>query len=231
MIGAGAQYGAEQAAARAARRAGTAAGRRSRGAISRHPWITGALVAVVAWNALGPGASAQPGQDEGDPFVDAAAIAAMCAATPAQCAPAPAPAGKPPATKGGLATVHAYPGSITVAASIAPQVQRLLNDAHAAGVDLGGWGARTPGDQLRLRRAHCGTSNYATYDMPASQCSPPTARPGQSMHEKGLAIDFTCGGLTVSEPTACWSWLHAHAAGYGLKPLASEPWHWSTSGK
>ena len=35
-------------------------------------------------------------------------------------------------------------------------------------------GGRRSG-QMELRRAHCGTSDYAVYQMPPSQCSPPTA--------------------------------------------------------
>jgi len=86
-------------------------------------------------------------------------------------------------------------------------------------------------EQIALRRAHCGSSDYAIYQAPSSACSPPTARPGTSMHEKGLAIDFTCGGGgTISQGSACFGWLDGHAAGHGLHNLPSEPWHWSTMG-
>ncbi|HEY6414679.1 MAG TPA: D-alanyl-D-alanine carboxypeptidase family protein [Acidimicrobiales bacterium] len=160
-----------------------------------------------------------------------AALAAQLAAAappptqdvaPSQITPAP----------GGLATVSCPGGgSITVAGSISGNVQALLNDAAASGVMLCGGGYRDPQEQIELRRAHCGTSNYAIYQMPASQCSPPTAVPGTSMHEQGLAIDFTCGGGgTVSSGDECWGWLQANAVGYGLYNLPSEPWHWSTNG-
>lgn len=141
---------------------------------------------------------------------------------PSQIAPAP----------GGLATVSCpVGGSITVAGSISGNVQALLNDAAADGVMLCGGGYRDPQEQIELRMAHCGTSNYAIYEMPASQCSPPTAIPGTSMHEQGLAIDFTCnGGGTVSTGDECWDWLQANAVGYGLYNLPGEPWHWSTNG-
>jgi D-alanyl-D-alanine carboxypeptidase len=141
---------------------------------------------------------------------------------PSQIAPAP----------GGLATVTCpVGGSITVAGSISVNVQALLDDAAADGVMLCGGGYRNPEEQIQLRMAHCGTSNYAIYQMPASQCSPPTAIPGTSMHEQGLAIDFTCnGGGTVSTGDECWDWLQANAAGYGLYNLPSESWHWSTNG-
>jgi peptidoglycan hydrolase CwlO-like protein len=160
-----------------------------------------------------------------------AALAAQLAAVaqppaqdvaPSQIAPAP----------GGLATVTCpVGGSITVAGSISGSVQALLNDAAADGVMLCGGGYRDPQEQIELRMAHCGTSYYAIYQMPASQCSPPTAIPGTSMHEQGLAIDFTCnGGGTVSTGDECWDWLQANAVGYGLYNLPSEPWHWSTNG-
>jgi LAS superfamily LD-carboxypeptidase LdcB len=133
---------------------------------------------------------------------------------------------------GGLATVTCPGGgSITVAGSIAGNVQSLLDAAAAAGVMLCGGGYRDPQQQIELRMAHCGTSDYAIYEMPSSECSPPTARPGSSMHEVGLAIDFTCnGGGTVSSGDTCFSWLSANAANYGLYNLPSEPWHWSTNG-
>jgi hypothetical protein len=165
-------------------------------------------------------------------------IAAQQAALAAQLPPAPAPSGDGSPTAiasvpGGLATV-ACPGggSITVAGSIAGQVAALLGAANAAGVQLCGGGYRDPQEQIALRMAHCGTSNYAIYQMPSSQCDPPTAPPGTSQHEVGLAIDFTCnGGGTVSRGTNCFSWLSAHAADYGFFNLPEEPWHWSTTGR
>ena len=51
--------------------------------------------------------------------------------------------------------------------------------------------------KIGARQAHCGGSQYAVYAMPSYQCHPPTAPPGASMHERGLAIDFTYGGTTI----------------------------------
>jgi LAS superfamily LD-carboxypeptidase LdcB len=160
-----------------------------------------------------------------------AALAAQLAAAAPPPAQDVAPSQITPAP-GGLATVSCPGGgSITMAGSISGNVQALLNDAAADGVTLCGGGYRDPQEQIELRRAHCGTSNYAIYEMPASQCSPPTAIPGTSMHEQGLAIDFTCNdGGTVSSGDECWDWLQANAVGYGLYNLPSEPWHWSTNG-
>ncbi len=120
---------------------------------------------------------------------------------------------------------------IWVHSSIADNIRRLLADSAAAGVPLAGGGFRDPAGQIRVRKNNCGTSNYAIYEMPSSQCRPPTARPGSSMHERGLAIDFTYNGRIIgSRSGAAWNWLSANASSYGLRNLPSEPWHWSTSG-
>jgi hypothetical protein len=116
---------------------------------------------------------------------------------------------------------------ITVHTSIAGQLDSLIGAAQADGLSLSGSGYRNPQQQIELRRQHCGTSQYAIYEMPSSQCSPPTARPGTSMHEVGLAVDFAnCS----SRSSACFQWLSANAATYGFFNLPSEPWHWSIDG-
>jgi LAS superfamily LD-carboxypeptidase LdcB len=121
-------------------------------------------------------------------------------------------------------------GSITVDGSLAANLSALLGAASAAGLNMCGGGYRDPAQQVALRRAHCGSSDYAIYQAPSSACSPPTARPGTSMHEQGLAIDVTCGGGTISRGSGCFGWLQGHAGGYGLHNLPSEPWHWSVDG-
>ena len=118
----------------------------------------------------------------------------------------------------------------TVAASIAEQVEGLLAAAEADGIVFGGGGYRSSDGQVATRRANCGPSNYDIYEKPASQCSPPTARPGLSMHEQGLAIDFTQDGRILSRSSSGYTWLKANAGRYGLRNLPSEPWHWSTNG-
>lgn len=123
--------------------------------------------------------------------------------------------------------------------SILQQVEALCAAAAADGVNLTGSGWRDSSRQIELRRAHCGESQYAIYEMPASQCRPPTARPGTSMHEKGLAIDFSgiseCparqGGSCAAPGNQKWEWLHANASKYGLQQLDSEAWHWSVNGR
>jgi LAS superfamily LD-carboxypeptidase LdcB len=127
-----------------------------------------------------------------------------------------------------LATTH----GITVAESIVDQLDRMLSSADADGMSFSGGGYRDSQQQVALRRAHCGSSDYDIYEKPASECSPPTAQPGTSMHEQGLAIDFTVGGRVISSRSSPgYQWLAAHAAAYGFYNLPSEPWHWSTNGR
>jgi hypothetical protein len=120
-------------------------------------------------------------------------------------------------------------GRITVAASIADNLQSLLNAASGDGVSLCGGGYRSSQDQVEARKRN-GCPDI--YNAPASSCHPPTARPGQSMHERGLAVDFTCngGGVISSHSSPCYQWLSGHAGSYGFHNLPSEPWHWSTNG-
>ena len=125
----------------------------------------------------------------------------------------------------------AWVGGIRVHESIANKVQDLLEHAARDGIRLAGGGYRSAASQIALRRAHCGTSEWAIYQRPAYQCRPPTARPGRSMHERGLAIDFRHNGRSIgSRNSTAFRWLKANAKTYGLHNLPSEPWHWSTNG-
>ena len=120
---------------------------------------------------------------------------------------------------------------ILVNAQVADRLQAMLSSAAGDGIILSGGGYRNSSSQVALRRAHCGSSQYALYAMPAYQCRPPTARPGASMHERGLAIDFSHGGALISSRSSrAYKWLAAHASSYGFYNLPSEPWHWSTNG-
>jgi hypothetical protein len=65
--------------------------------------------------------------------------------------------------------------------------------------------------------------------------SPRAARPGNSMHEWGLAMDLRCAGkdgkiLSMSQNTKCLTWMRNNAAKYGVYNLPTEPWHWSSNG-
>ena len=133
----------------------------------------------------------------------------------------------PPGSDIELVTV----GGITVNALVEDQVEGILAAMSARGFNLGGGGYRSIESQIRLRRANCGTSDYAIWEMPASQCRPPTARPGLSQHELGLAIDFTINGRVIrSRDTDVFRALAEVAPQFGFFNLPSEPWHWSTTG-
>jgi septal ring factor EnvC (AmiA/AmiB activator) len=137
-----------------------------------------------------------------------------------------------PGPSGNLRTVQ----GITVAASLAPQLEALLNAARADGIVLGGSGYRSPEITARLRAVN-GCPDI--YNSPASSCRVPTARPGSSEHEKGLAVDFTYRGQTICFPSPgsrchgnpAFDWLRANAGRFGLYNLSSEAWHWSTTGR
>jgi LAS superfamily LD-carboxypeptidase LdcB len=131
-----------------------------------------------------------------------------------------------------LANAHGPSGcSITVNERIVDNLQRLLDAAGGDGVSMCGGGYRSSDQQVALRRAHCGSSNYDIYEKPSSECHPPTAPPGTSMHEQGLAVDFTYDGSVISShDSPAYRWLDAHASSYGFYNLPSEPWHWSVNG-
>jgi peptidoglycan hydrolase CwlO-like protein len=120
---------------------------------------------------------------------------------------------------------------IVVHTSIASQLEGLLAAASASGIVLGGSGYRDINRQIELRRQNCGSSHYAIYEMSPDQCRPPTARPGASKHEQGLAVDFTYNGSTISSRSSpAFQWMAANAGRFGFINLPSEPWHWSVGG-
>ena len=138
-------------------------------------------------------------------------------------------------SRGGAVAAVAPGGSVSlrnvrgiwVHESMAGSLEDLLAAAEADGIRYGGGGYRDPEDQRRLRQANCPDPETS----PASSCSPPTARPGQSMHERGLAVDFTYGGRIISSRSSPgYKWLDQNASRFGLYNLPSEPWHWSTNG-
>ncbi len=122
-------------------------------------------------------------------------------------------------------------GGITVNAQIASNVQGLLNKSISDGLKLTGGGFRTMQQQISLR-----TSNGCpdVYDAPADRCRTPTARPGYSNHQMGLAIDFSSSGSLIrSKSSSGFIWLNndLNAKNYGLFNLPSEPWHWSVDAR
>lgn len=119
---------------------------------------------------------------------------------------------------GPLSNVH----GIIVSSAIAGNVRALLDHAQRDGIVLRGSGFRSNKRQTELYDQNC----------PNGVCKIPTAVPGTSMHEKGLAIDFTHNGASITTRSSpAFRWLAANAGRYGLSNLPSEPWHWSTTGR
>ena len=100
-------------------------------------------------------------------------------------------------------------------------VENLIAEAAQLGVTVTlSSGFRTREQQIALRRAHCGTSQYDIYDKPSSQCSPPTARPGTSMHEVGWAVDFTNTDAVIAMVESLAPRYRMH------RTVAGERWHY-----
>jgi hypothetical protein len=122
-------------------------------------------------------------------------------------------------------------GAFTVHVSIADNTQAMLNAACADGITFEGAGWRSPESQINLRRQHCGPTHDDIYNKPSEDCRPPTARPGNSMHERGKAIDFAMGGRGLTKASRGYRWLAINAKRFGYYNLPSEPWHWSVNGR
>jgi D-alanyl-D-alanine carboxypeptidase len=116
---------------------------------------------------------------------------------------------------------------VTVHRSLGYPFRRMLDDAKADGIALSGGGFRTRERQIELRKIN-GCPDV--YTAPASSCRVPTAIPGRSLHEIGLAVDITSGGKTITAKSPAFRWLVAHAGAYGFVNLPAEAWHWSITG-
>ncbi len=121
---------------------------------------------------------------------------------------------------------------VVVDVTIAGQVAAMMAAADSAGLHLSGGGFRSYAQQVELRRQHCGGSSYDISQRPPGECSPPTAPPGTSMHQWGLAVDWSnARSLIANHSNPAWQWLSSNAGRFGFANLPSEPWHWSTSGR
>ncbi len=123
-------------------------------------------------------------------------------------------------------------GGVRVNAAWSEAVVQMLEAASADGIIIEGSGYRTSQKQIELRKQNC--PNWAT--STPGECRPPTARPGASNHELGLAIDVTeifreCGkDASVCPSNPVFRWLTDNAGQFGIKKLGSEAWHWSIDG-
>ncbi|MEV4346796.1 M15 family metallopeptidase [Actinoplanes sp. NPDC049596] len=115
----------------------------------------------------------------------------------------------------------------TVHHSVSFAYRRMVDDAKKAGIAISGGGFRTKQRQIELRKIN-GCPDV--YTAPSSSCRVPTAVPGRSLHELGLAVDITSGGKSLTSKSPAFKWLQQHADEYGFVNLPSEPWHWSITG-
>src|SRR5262245_32158665 len=108
-----------------------------------------------------------------------------------------------------------------MAGTLNAELQRRFNALSAAakkaGYNIGiGSGYRTVEEQMQLRKDN-GCPDI--WQSPASSCHIPTAIPGRSNHNHGLAIDFT--GSDEAD-----AWVAANASRFGLHlPVQGENWH------
>ncbi|MDE2030677.1 MAG: M15 family metallopeptidase [Patescibacteria group bacterium] len=146
---------------------------------------------------------------------------------------------------GGVRKVGTTGGNFIFCSAYASKLQQMFSDAYHANpsIFLSGGGFRTHDSQIALRNKNCPDPKLT---VPSSSCHPPTARPGTSNHEQGLAVDLTCDGELINWQTnksahdyqpkfpinqktkKCFDWLASNAGNYGFKNLSSENWHWST---
>lgn len=108
------------------------------------------------------------------------------------------------------------------------QVKSILKESRAQGLPMGlNSTFRGCAEQGSLRSSNCGGDT----SLPAEACSPPTEKPGESLHNYGMAIDFKCDDSPTFEKSSCYTWLKANASKYKLQQRAEEPWHWSFTGR
>ncbi len=153
------------------------------------------------------------------------------------------PSGVSSACPGGMITINTVnQNGLLACKDIAENFKNMVAAAKKDGIILTAYGGRTMESQIALRKKNCGgSSQYNVYEKPSGQCKPPTARPGKSMHQLGLAFDIGENGKTICYPNKssicknkgdkAFLWLEKNAGTYKLFNLPSEAWHWSVNGK
>jgi hypothetical protein len=117
-------------------------------------------------------------------------------------------------------------GDFTVNAAISSRVQHLIDGVASDGIVLHGSAFRNADEQIALRKQNCGTSHYAIYEMPSSQCSPNTAIPGTSKHEQGNALDISGVGGYGTRTFRTIGKYAVHPDVKLVNRVPGEYWHW-----
>ena len=124
-----------------------------------------------------------------------------------------------------LCRVHGF----RVNTLIAVAVNNMYNLAKQQNKKFTGGAFRTMEEQIHLRKVN-GCPDI--YNAPSSSCDTPTARPGYSNHQMGLAMDISYNGnLIRSRSNPGFVWLRQNAGKFGFKNFPKEAWHWSVDGK
>lgn len=213
--------------------------RRRSGAAAACLIAVGAIVGGNGWSSVSQDTDERPTRMSTSPLAAAdPATAASSAGAPDSAAldpddflpplsiPEPQPLEIEPEIVTGPPALENVDG-IVVHQRLAPFLRTLLAQAEVAEVSLEGGGYRDRAAQQRLRIQNCPDP----VNSPPSSCSPPTARVGESLHEYGLAIDFTSAGqLIVDRTHPAYRFLQANAGQFGLVVHPQEPWHWSFGG-
>lgn len=138
---------------------------------------------------------------------------------------------------GGVSSTLTKGGSFIFCTAYASKLQAMFVQAYTDGYIISGGGFRTYDEQVAARTTNCPAPILT---VPASSCKPPTAIPGTSNHEQGLALDLKCDGFLINwddqqkkytktpATKKCFDWLTTNASKYGFSNLAIENWHWST---
>ncbi|PID30837.1 hypothetical protein CR973_01165 [Candidatus Saccharibacteria bacterium] len=139
-------------------------------------------------------------------------------------------------SNGGGGVVGAH-GDLVVNARISANTVAMFKDAKASGLTLSAAsGYRSMQHSIELcdnnaacracyRNNSCNRNSYYA-----------VAKPGDSNHQMGIAIDFAGTGIKlvgascnnrVKDPSSpVWNWLYNNAEKYGFRQLAGESWHW-----
>lgn len=153
--------------------------------------------------------------------------------TEAPTTPTPAPSGSTGTITKDKTSEIPGAGGVRIATENLAAFNAMVAAAQKDGINLlpisSGW--RDPEQQIALRKQNCPDWQ----NSPSSSCSPPTAKPGTSNHEKGNAIDFGSMCFAKKSVPTCpgnkrWDWLRKNAQNFKFYQLPSEAWHWSTTG-
>lgn len=105
-----------------------------------------------------------------------------------------------------------------VASIISQRTVNMIAAAKGDGVTLAGSGFRSYEEQKSI------------YDSRGCPCSGLVATPGNSNHERGLAIDFSRNGNSLGTNDPEHKWLDSNGNKYGFINYPREAWHYSMSG-